>query len=151
MQTAYDLGGGSGPREMGRDADRVLGLKSLDDEGLTFLLKALEARARGLGEVPVAWTQFTTILIPKVLDAATYKHLRPTALLEVLYKVLVKLLILKMQKDVGALGFSEFSFGFRPGFQCAEVYQSLLNLVLRSVQWKEGLVVCRMDLAKAYV
>ena len=103
------------------------------------------------GHVPHDLTAIKLILIPKVSNPKTVHQLRPISLCNTLYKLLSKIIVLRLKKFLPDLIHPAQS-GFIPGRRATDNYiiaQELIHLI-HNKRGKKGLMAAKIDLEKAY-
>ena len=98
---------------------------------------------------PQEWTQAVAALIEKQKGASELRRFRPISLLSHVHKLYCKWLMLAVQGKVDEqLG--QEQTGYRRGRQASEMIYSALRVTEISREWRQGFVMIKVDLEKAF-
>ncbi|KAL4334864.1 hypothetical protein GQ457_07G036340 [Hibiscus cannabinus] len=119
----------------------------IGDEVTNYCLAVLN------GEIDIATVNKTHIvLIPKIKKPRNMSHFRPISLCNVLYKIITKMLVIRM-KDVLGVCIDEAQGAFVPGRQISDnvlIAYEILHGLKQKRSGKEGTFALKLDMSKAY-
>ncbi len=101
------------------------------------------------GKVPADWSDAVLVLIPKKGDLTQCDNWRGIALLDVVGKVVARVIQGRLQKLAGD-ELPESQCGFRKGRGCVDMVFAVRQLLEKSWEHRERLFIIFVDLRKAY-
>ena len=120
--------------------------------GSTTIINKLKDRFnRYLEEerIPDQWKTSRTVLLFKKGDRDNIKNYRPIALLSQPYKLFTKILLNRLERILDDFQPVEQA-GFRKGFSCMDHIQSATQLIEKTREYKQPLLLCFVDYVKAF-
>ena len=124
-------------------------LQQLSDSQYELLARLFTDLARGRIAQPLAWKTLFTVLLPKMAKANRCRDLRPITILSVVHKLYLRLLFSRAAPKLLS-SLHQFSFGFRPHYQSAELVFCLKMIVERCCEWRLDIAIAKLDLKKAF-
>ena len=118
-----------------------------DDQGRVLLLEWYNRLLHGEEEIPADWGRAVMILIPKVELPQQAKDLRPICLGSAASKVYSRLLL---GRTYASLRYRTPSQVLGEGRQTCDYIWSMGHIMDLEREWKQGLWVIKLDIAKAF-
>ena len=117
----------------------------------TIILKLTERFNRYLEQqaIPTQWKSSRTVLIHKKGDREDIKNYRPIALLSHVYKLFTKIILNRVEKTLDEFQPVEQA-GFRKGFCCIDHIHTVTQLIEKTREYKQPLLLCFIDYVKAF-
>ena len=132
----------------GEDKLTVDILKEAGNETIEVITKLFN-KCITLCDVPKDWKNAIIILLFKKGEKEDIRNYRPISLLSVLYKILMKVLTNRLQKQLDAVQPKEQA-GFRSGFSTIDHIHTIREIIERSNEFELPLCMAFVDYEKAF-
>nr|CDJ95062.1 unnamed protein product [Haemonchus contortus] len=99
--------------------------------------------------IPDQWKKSNTVLLFKKGERDQMKNYRPIALLSQPYKLFTKIILNRLERQYDEYQPVEQA-GFRKGFCCMNHIHTITQLIERTREYKQPLLLCFIDYAKAF-
>uniref|UniRef100_A0A7I4XRT7 Reverse transcriptase domain-containing protein n=1 Tax=Haemonchus contortus TaxID=6289 RepID=A0A7I4XRT7_HAECO len=99
--------------------------------------------------IPDQWKKSNTVLLFKKGERDQMKNYRPIALLSQPYKLFTKIILNRLERQLDEYQPVERA-GFRKGFCCMDHIHTIMQLIERTREYKQPLILCFIDYAKAF-
>eukprot|EP00971_Amphidinium_carterae_P176881 3507296-Amphidinium_carterae.1 len=117
------------------------------ERGTQHLCRAFNDVLQNPSHMPPEWPKVDTVFVPKTTSASLCSDFRPIGLVCVGARLYLSLLVLRLVQQTAL---PEWIFAYRKGRQASELYFALSLIAEQSMQWRQGLVIAKLDVRKAY-